>query len=234
MHHPLKKQSKNVGYSIRKWATNEPAVLHDIPPPDRAVSLSQELDPDASLKTLGIRWHFGEDVFTFSSTCDKQKTVSCKRDILSTIAKIFDPLGLIGPAIIPAKAFMQELWQLQIDWSDPLPKSMKQRWQNYVENLHDVESIKIPRRCMNIDHPMRLLLHGYCDASNIAYGAVLYLRAIDKAGNVSSRLLCSKSKVVPINRPTIPRLELCAAVLLARLIDTVKAALRIPIHQTVA
>ncbi|XP_062533926.1 uncharacterized protein LOC134202938, partial [Armigeres subalbatus] len=225
---------KRGGFSTRKWATNDPAVLQDIPPSERAVNLIQELDPEASMKTLGVRWNFGDDTFTFSSSCDEAKNLSSKRDVLSMIARIFDPLGLIGPVIIPAKAFMQELWQLQIDWTDPLPASMVLRWSNYLDSLRDVENIRIPRRCISIGHPTRILLHGYCDASNIAYGAALYLRTIDEAGNVSSRLLCSKSKVAPINTPTIPRLELCAAVLLARLIETVKAALRTSIHQTVA
>ncbi|XP_055633490.1 uncharacterized protein LOC129773857 [Toxorhynchites rutilus septentrionalis] len=222
------------GFTMRKWATNDPTVLKDIPVAERASLSTHHFAPEASLKTLGVRWHVSEDLFSFSVNCNATQTHYMKREVLSTIAKIFDPLGLIGPIVIVAKTFMQELWKLDIDWSDPLPELYNVRWRSYLAHLQETWHIKIPRRCLSIDFLRRVYLHGYCDASETAYGAVLYLRAVDEVGNVSSRLLCSKSKVTPINRPTIPRLELCAATLLARLIKTVKSTLRMTIHQTTA
>ncbi|XP_058816934.1 uncharacterized protein LOC131680233 [Topomyia yanbarensis] len=222
------------GFPIRKWASNYPEVLADIPASERALEPVHQLDPESSLKTLGVRWQVREDLFTFDVAVDLEQPHFVKREVLSTIAKIFDPLGLIGPVIVLAKTFMQELWKLDIDWDEPLPEKLNHRWRMYLRFLKEVWRIKVPRRCIGIDKPVRIYLHGYCDASEMAYGAVLYLRAIDAEDNVSSRLLCSKTKVAPINRPTIPRLELCAAMLLSQLIKTVKGTLRVSIHGTVA
>lgn len=59
-------------------------------------------------------------------------------------------------------------------------------------------------------------LHGFCDASEND-GACLYLRSIDYSGNVKVQLICAKSRVAPLKSISIPRLELCGALLLARL-----------------
>ncbi|XP_055633016.1 uncharacterized protein LOC129773434 [Toxorhynchites rutilus septentrionalis] len=230
----LKELMTRGGFTMRKWATNDPTVLADIPVTERALLTTHALSPEASVKTLGIRWHINYDLFTFTVNCEPTQTQYVKREVLSAIARIFDPLGLVGPIIITANAFMQELWKLSIDWSDPLPERYNLRWHSYLTQLQETWQIKIPRRCIAIDCFQRIHLHGYCDASETAYGAVLYLIAFDEAGGISSRLLCSKSKVTPINRPTISRLELCAAALLARLIKAVKPTLRIPIRQTTA
>ncbi|XP_055543438.1 uncharacterized protein LOC129728989 [Wyeomyia smithii] len=79
----------------------------------------------------------------------------------------------------------------------------------------------------------RVYLHGYSDASERAMGACLYIRAIGGCGNTSSHLLCAKSKTVPIGngRTTLPRLELCAAVTLSRLIANVMKANPIYFHE---
>ncbi|XP_055590106.1 uncharacterized protein LOC129742256 [Uranotaenia lowii] len=222
------------GFPIRKWASNEPAVLEGVPREDCATEMALDFEPDATVKTLGIRWQCRGDIFIFEANFDAYQESYTKRQVLSTIAKIFDPLGLIGPVITIAKAFMQEIWKISCDWSDPLPPSFNQRWRMFLTHLGEVWRVRVPRRILSIDQPTRLFLHGYCDASELAYGAVVYLRAIDNRGNTSSRLLCSKSKVCPINRPTIPRSELCAAALLAELIRTVKDNLRMEIHKTVA
>lgn len=75
-------------------------------------------------------------------------------------------------------------------------------------------------------------LHGFADASEHGYGACLYLRTIDKDDNSSSRLLCSKSRVAPLKTQTIPRLELCAAVLLAEIADKSRIALSLVPNKT--
>ncbi|XP_053682304.1 uncharacterized protein LOC128732893 [Sabethes cyaneus] len=221
-------------FKIRKWASNNRTVMADIPAAERALERVHYFDPESTLKTLGVRWQVVEDLFTFNVDVDPTQTCFIKRAVLSTIAKIFDPLGLIGPVSVMAKVFMQELWKIDIDWDEALPETFNQRWRTFLVHLQESWRIKIPRRCIGLDNPTRIYLHGYCDASELAYGAVLYLRAIDDTGKTSSRLLCSKARVAPINRPTIPRLELCAAALLAQLVKTVKATLRVNLRGTVA
>lgn len=88
--------------------------------------------------------------------------------------------------------------------------------------------ILIRRICNNAVH---VQLHGFADASKKAYGACVYLRSVDKQGIVSIHLLCSKSKVASLKTLTIPRLELCVALLLARLVNVVLTFLRLTIHE---
>ncbi|GFW18571.1 integrase catalytic domain-containing protein [Trichonephila clavipes] len=65
----------------------------------------------------------------------------------------------------------------------------------------------------------------------MAYGAALYLRCINTSGEISVRLLCSKSKVAPLKSITIPRLELCGAVLLSKLLKRTLNAFKVNISQ---
>ena len=86
----------------------------------------------------------------------------------------------------------------------------------------------IPRCC----YPKRIevksvQLHGFCDASESAYTAAVYLRVLDEKDTITISLVVAKTKVAPIKRLTIPRLELCGAVLLARLVNHVGKVLQI-------
>jgi len=77
-----------------------------------------------------------------------------------------------------------------------------------------------------------LQIHGFCDSSEGAYGACLYIRSTDSNNKIFCELLCSTSKVAPLKRLTIPRLELCAATLLAKLYKKAESALNITVNET--
>ncbi|CAG9134394.1 unnamed protein product [Plutella xylostella] len=83
----------------------------------------------------------------------------------------------------------------------------------------------IPRHAI-CTSPSNVSLEVFVDASQAAYAACVYLRSTNDAGDVNVRLLCSKSRVAPLKTATIPRLELCGALLGARLADRVTTALR--------
>jgi hypothetical protein len=78
----------------------------------------------------------------------------------------------------------------------------------------------------------KLDLHGFADASEAAYGACLYIRSVDVLGNITSKLLCSKSRVAPLKRLSLPRLELCAAMLLADMYQASLKALKLSFNKT--
>ncbi|GFR10321.1 DUF5641 domain-containing protein, partial [Trichonephila clavata] len=121
-----------------------------------------------------------------------------KKSVISTIARIFDPLGLIGPVITRAKIFLQSLWQLKLDWNYPLPSNLVSYWKSYIDALESINCLNIPRYCLQ-GKSIRTELHGFSVSSEKAYGgAALYLRSIDSSGQISVRLLCSKSKVAPL------------------------------------
>ncbi|XP_058840907.1 uncharacterized protein LOC131696380 [Topomyia yanbarensis] len=117
MRFQLDKMMSRGGFKLRKWASNCSKVLDDISPEDLAIRDSEEvsLDPTASVKTLDLTWLPKPDVLRFQFNIPEleEDTKLSKRQILSVIATLFDPLGLLGAAITTAKIFMQRLWTLQ-------------------------------------------------------------------------------------------------------------------------
>ncbi|XP_058817817.1 uncharacterized protein LOC131681123 [Topomyia yanbarensis] len=220
------------GFHLRKWASNSVEVLNAIPAADREINTTIELNNTRTIKALGIHWQPCSDEFLFSNI-PNQIFQPTKRTMLSQIASIFDPLGLLAPIVIKAKLVMQQLWELKMDWDEAPPGELVQVWLTFVQSLSDLNSLQVPRRVIGTQAASRVYLHGFSDASERAMGACVYIRTIDNDGNTSSHLLCAKSKLAPIGngRTTLPRLELCAAVILSRLIANVKEALTIPFHE---
>ncbi|GFV26017.1 integrase catalytic domain-containing protein [Trichonephila clavipes] len=140
---------------------------------------------------------------------------------LSTIARIYDPLGLLGPVVAKAKLFLKKLWMLKIDWTDLLPETINREWQQFVESLQVVNDINI-NRCIVVEQPEVFELHGFSDASQSAYGAVVYCKSITSDKKMLVHLIASKSRVAPTKQTTIPRFDICAAVLLAKLVYRVQ------------
>ncbi|GFX63435.1 DUF1758 domain-containing protein [Trichonephila clavipes] len=117
-----------------------------------------------------------------------------KRDVLSEIARLYDPLGLIGPIVTKAKIFIQELWKIKLDWSEQLPPDAMEEWMNFYQKLAKVNNFKIPR-CILLPATIRIEIHGFSDASERAYAAVVYIKCFNESGQSQTRLLCSKSRV---------------------------------------
>lgn len=139
-----------------------------------------------------------------------------KRVILSFISQLFDPLGLVSPTIVVGKIIMQNIWQLGIGWDESLPLDLLTLWNQFREDMKLINEITVPRHVLGNEHA-EIQLHGFSDVSEKAYGACIYVRYVDRCGNVTTKLLCSKSRVAPLKTISLPRLELCGALLLARL-----------------
>ncbi|GFW33603.1 uncharacterized protein TNCV_2211351 [Trichonephila clavipes] len=149
-----------------------------------------------------------------------------KTDVLSTIAKILDPVGLMAPVISKAKIFLQRLWRSKLEWNDILPAEEYREGQQFLVSLENINNIEIPRRIL-VAFPEVIEIHGFADASERCYGAAVYCKSKNLKSETLVRLITSKSRVAPIKSLTIPRLELCAAVLLAKLVKRVVAALQL-------
>ncbi|GFY34971.1 integrase_H2C2 domain-containing protein [Trichonephila clavipes] len=182
----------------------------------------------SEIKVLGVYWNPKHDCFSFRVKIDVHE-LNTKRDVLSTIARIYDPLGLLGPVVAKAKIFLQKLRMLKIDWTDLLPDTINREWRQFVESLQIINDININRL---VEQPEVIELHGFSDASQSAYGAVVYYKSVTSDGRVLVHLIASKSRVAPTKQTTIPRLELCAAVLLAKLVHRVKQALKLNVTNT--
>ncbi|CAH0724990.1 unnamed protein product, partial [Brenthis ino] len=202
-------------FQLRKWASNIPELLSDIPQEECLLSSKTFTGHDScSLKVLGLKWEPTTDTFSFDV---KSSIRPCtKRVILSEIAKIFDPLGFLAPLTIKAKCLLQRLWLLGIDWDSDPPEDVNSVWETFCNQLSILKDLRIPR-CMTINNTLTYELHGFCDSSELAYGAVIYIRVSTADGLTQTRLVCAKARVAPIKKISLPRLELCAAVLLSNL-----------------
>lgn len=218
------------GFTLRKWSSNKPQILKEIPDELKDQS-ALEITEDKTKKSLGIHWAAYDDTLRFKADAVHQQTVT-KRSILSQIAKQFDPLGWLTPVTIRAKLLIQELWLQDLEWDQPVPAGAAAKWTSFKDQLKSVEEIQLPR-WIGYTKAIDLQLHGFCDSSEKAYGAVIYSLATNSLGETKTTLLVAKSKVAPARaKTTIPRLELCAAVLLAKLMKRTITALEIPAAQT--
>ncbi|XP_036138905.1 uncharacterized protein LOC118644436 [Monomorium pharaonis] len=201
---------------LSKWGSNCAELLENVNDlGERLVSF----DKESNFLILGILWDREEDTFHFSFTDSQTPSTISKRSILSEVSSLFDPLGLIGPVIVVAKVLLQELWQLGLDWDESIPQDLHAKWIQIKTQLPDLSALRIPRRVKYQADPNRIQVHGYCDASQLAYGACIYVRSQIDTDSFRSQLLCSRSRVAPLKALSLPRLELSAALLLAQLVD---------------
>lgn len=128
---------------------------------------------------------------------------------------------------------MQKLWTLKCDWDDPVPEDALAWWTRFSAQLPLLRNISINRWTQCGSDTLELALHGFADASTKAYAAVVYVRVISLDRSVHVALLSAKSRVAPLTLMTVPRLELSAVALLARLVKSVRDALgksTVPCH----
>ncbi|XP_011859777.1 PREDICTED: uncharacterized protein LOC105557203 [Vollenhovia emeryi] len=186
---------------------------------------NKTLAPDEKLKILGIGWSPSPDVFQFRVAIEHPVPTS-KRSILSAIAKLYDPLGWVTPVTIAAKILIQQLWKLKLTWDEVVPSSTLSRWTQIYSRLPCLAALQIPRWTDLGADVNQAELHGFADASNAAYAAVVYLRVTSRTGAVTISLITGKSRVAPLRTLSVPRLELAAVVLLANLVEFVRDSLR--------
>lgn len=210
------------GFRLRKWASNHPEILSGIAYVDSQDSI-HFINKDEEVCTLGMQWNVASDEFQYDINASNIHKVT-KRGILSALAKIFDPLGILGPVTLTAKLLMQRVWQLNLAWDESVPVDVHTAWTQYESQLTTIRKFKIPYYVI-CKREINYHVHGFSDASEKAYGACVYARSIGAQGQVYT-LLCSKSRVAPLKTITLPRLELCGALLLAQLMDKVLKAIR--------
>ena len=128
------------------------------------------------------------------------------------MAKIYDLLGILSPIVVRCKILLQEIWIQNYDWDDKLNEELKLLWLQIRDDFNFIRNIHIPRYVFtSLEVPGEV--HGFADASQRAYGCCIYFR-VAVNGKYQTTLLIAKSKVAPIKTQSLPRLELCAAVLL--------------------
>ncbi len=220
---------------LEKWISNSRAVLQSIAEDQWAKDVKElNLDRDnlPVERALGLLWCVESDSFKFKMEVKQQSLT--RRGMLSTTSSVYDPLGFLSPVTLPAKRMQQELCRRSCGWDDAIPPDILKQWERWLEKIKLLASFKV-ERCMkpkdfgDLKHSQ---LHHFADASKDGYGTVTYIRLKDCRDNVHVAFLLGKARVTPLKSVTIPRLELTAAVLAARVDVMLKAELQMLLDES--
>ncbi|XP_037818591.1 uncharacterized protein LOC119608296 [Lucilia sericata] len=222
---------KAAGFEMRNFTSNSSEVVVALEGSlNHQVSFLgglKELDGSTE-KVLGMLWDPKDDAFKFvlkfhrvNSDVINGKSCPTKRELLCVVMSIFDPIGFLCHFMITAKLLMREVWRHRVLWDEMLPVSLQAMWNNWRQELRNVVHVKVPRWYFGNGLPLELELHVFVDASEDAFGAVAYWRYTTSDGQIGVSFISAKSKCAPLKCMTIPRLELQAAVLGTRLMDTI-------------
>ena len=215
------------GFDLRKWRSNSPNVLKAIPSELQEPLPNQDLVDSHSAsypKALGITWDSRKDVMSTHVQLPSSFT-STKRGVISDVARAYDVLGWIAPVILQMKVLFQQLWQLKLGWDEKLPPNVKLKHEEWRADLPLLQTIKLPRRYFSEEPSVTVQLHGFCDA---------YIRATYGNSNPTCMLVTAKTRVAPLKKFTVPKLELCGAALLAEVLTTCREALQVSVEDTFA
>ena len=210
-----KAKFNDISMNIRCWKSNSMIMNSTIPKDDQLEK--------TTVKVLGLQWHTETDQLKVPT--DKfNNTVQATtiREVLATIASLYDPLGLLSPTTIKMRLFLQDLWTKDKDWDDELDEEDKATWNQIIKDLDELSNITVPRFIGNED--MQLI--AFCDASKDAYAAAVYLKT-SYQGKTQTNLIFSKSRVASKKKMSIPRLELLAALIATRSVKFVSKELGI-------
>ncbi|KAK0140007.1 hypothetical protein N1851_023079 [Merluccius polli] len=177
------------GFHLNKWISNDRTVLSAISEKDRAkelrtLDLSKEQLPME--RALGAQWNVERDCFTFSITIKPHQMT--RRGILSIVCSIYDPLGFLAPITLVAKQIVQGLCKLKLTWDERVPHDIAQTWKTWISSLHLLDSLGVNRSFFpsGFGHFTSAQLHHFCDASEVGYGAVSYLRLTNSKGTMEN------------------------------------------------
>lgn len=229
LQHQLRGLMQTGCLNLRKWATNAPDCLKGIPEEHREIKGEIEIS-GMTIKMLGVQWDPRDDKFMYHVNLGEEKSQYTKRKIVSEVAQLFDPLGWLAPVVVLAKIQLQELWLAGLDWDASVSQHIDDKWRNFRRTLTRLNDISIQRYVGLGFETARYELHGFCDASTKAYAAAVYLRCLFENGEVQVNLLVAKSRVAPTKTISIPRLELCGALLLSNLLVKVNSALKMKLE----
>ncbi|KAI8429320.1 hypothetical protein MSG28_007815 [Choristoneura fumiferana] len=235
------------GFEIRGWSSNDKQVLNNIPTTALAQSAVQFKDGSMNTteRTLGLMWHPSDDTFGFQVSFNRipeeilnGSEPPTKAKMLSLIMSVYDIHGFLSPFIIKSKIIFQNVHRSGIDWNCRIQPDEHTKWVKWLNELKLLATLRIPR-CYADSGPwtgcyadmedvvsepktLRTELHTFNDASIQAYAAVSYWRFIRTDGSVKICFVASKSRVTPLRPVSVPRLELQAGLLGARLASMIQ------------
>lgn len=221
----------HAGFQMKKWRSSDPSLLEDC---KEANGTDKEFyAPEGRI--LGMMWKSADDSLGFSTShivkmLEKQPVTHLV--ILCGVMALYDPDGLGAHVVIKGKIILRECWRAGGGFYKIVSDSIRDKWIAWCNSLPDLDSVRIPR-FVGLIPSVPWEIHTFVDASELAFAAAVYVRGVNSAGKIVCRLVMAKTRVAPLRRLTIPRLELQAAVLGSRLAKTICATLTVAVGRRV-
>ena len=161
------------GFKIKGWRFSGQRNTNERTKDQIAVQALLKKDNENAIgKVLGMEWDTEQDAIKFmlNGISDSVKE-STKRQCLSTVYSIYDPIGLLTPITIAAKIILRKIWasRPRLGWDDILPCDIQRDWNGFRESLTHIQKISFTRSIKppGGDLPVLIL---FSDRSKEAYG----------------------------------------------------------------
>ncbi|UYV76800.1 hypothetical protein LAZ67_14002056 [Cordylochernes scorpioides] len=202
------------GFNLRKWQMEGPSIVNG-----ENISVHTERDTADDTLTISDKLMMTPAYKSLDRENDdeieNQTHKLTKRIMLSETHAVFDPLGLFSPFTIVPKIILQQCWESELKWDQPVPKDIAKKFVEWQSQIPELLSVRIPRWVMRGGFE-QASLHVFCDASQDAYATCIYLRSV-KNKEVNVQLVTSKARIYPKKKLTISRLELMSCLIGSRL-----------------
>ena len=213
-------------FELHKWHSNVPALESEVPITEEIKQsyAKEQLGGvrEGETKLLGMPWNKESDtiVLSFPETTVEKVT---KRGILTTTARIYDPLGLVSPTTLVSKMLYRQVCDMKFPWDQELPSDLRSRWKEWEKTTE--ENLRVPRSLVKFQESIQAIdLHAFGDASQNGVSTGVYAVVIQDSGT-NQGLISAKSKLAKKGL-TIPRLELVAGHMSTNLLHNVVEALQ--------
>ena len=227
LHEKIKQDEKRKGQSAMEAPPKESEITQNVKKEESSSANDGKLETEQLVKILGIYWDVIQDEFHYdlSELIEYAEDLpATKRSVLKLSAKIFNPIGLLTPFTINMKVLFQGLCVEKVNWDENLEGEALAKWKTFINDLSALKNIRVPGCYANYSPTQSAVcsyqIHGFSDASQKAYAAVVYLRTEFSNGETQVNIMTSKTRVAPNKHQSIPRLELLGAALLAQLVHT--------------
>ena len=208
------------GLKLHKIMSNKREVLEAFPIEERAQSVKEsdlKVDPLPLERALGVIWCVENDSFQFR--IEMHDRPFTRRGILSTVSSIYDPSGYVAPVTLKGKQILQQMCRDKLDWDSPVPENLRSQWEKWRHDVVSLEQLEI-QRCFKPENfgPIHMReLHHFSDASLEGYGQCSFLRLVNEKDQAYCSFVIGKARVAPLKQLTVPRLELAAATVSAKM-----------------
>jgi len=197
-------------FNLRCWKSNISSELFE-----------ENSSTEDNVPVLGLVWHTDRDTLSCKIEQGERSQESVpKRMVLAVAHQVFDVIGYTAPVMLIPKIILQETWNLKLKWDDNLPDDLTKKFKSWYQKLYLLSEISIPRWFGIKLTNESISLHLFCDGSQKAYGACVFIR-VENDNGVRISLVQARSRVAPLKPLTIPRIELLACCIGARLLSSI-------------